>query len=85
MSKALAVITHDFDSKRIGQRESDGYLSATDMCQGAGKLWGNYWQVDDTQACITVIAADIGIPISALVQSNKGGNDRGGLALLERA
>lgn len=54
----------------------DGYIDATLMCQAAGKLWGDYWRNAKTKAYVKVLEADMGIPISALIVSIKGGNDK---------
>ena len=60
----------------VHQRPIDGYVNATELCQKSGKLFGNYHQLARTKAFLGVLSADIGIPISALVQVVKGGNDK---------
>lgn len=50
-------------------RLSDGYISATKMCQSAGKMWGHYNAVEGNQAFRIALAASIGSPVEALVQS----------------
>jgi hypothetical protein len=57
----------------VRQRARDGYINATAMCKAAGKLWGNYHQNEGSQAFLMELEADIGIPISELVQSVRGG------------
>ena len=45
---------------------------APSMCKAAGKLWGHYNENETSQAFLMELEADIGIPISELVQSVKG-------------
>jgi hypothetical protein len=73
MSETQAIIVHDLDAMPVGQRTSDGYINATAMCQAAGKLWGNYHQTQETERFLQALASDIGIPISLLVHSVRGG------------
>ncbi len=81
-SNALIVTTpqlwieHPVDGGVVPQRPTDGYINATLLCQRAGKLFGNYRQNAQTQAFLEALSADIGIPISGLVQSIRGGNDK---------
>ena len=58
----------------IHQRQADGYINATAMCKVAGKLWGHYQENAQTKAFLKALSADIGIPISDVVQSIKGGD-----------
>lgn len=60
----------------IYQRPADGYINATAMCQAAGKLWGDYRRLNATEAYLAALSADMGIPISELAQSMKGGDTR---------
>ena len=71
----LALIPHRVDNGLIiPQRQSDGYINATAMCQVAGKLLADYMRLKTTEAFLEELAADMGIPISELIQSVKGGN-----------
>ena len=70
------LIEHSLEGEVIPQRPRDGYINATLLCKKSGKLFGNYHQLDQTQAFLGALSADIGIPISGLVQIIKGGNDR---------
>lgn len=57
----------------IEQRAKDGYINATTMCQAAGRNWADYSRLNATQAFLPELSADMGIPISDLVQSVRGG------------
>ena len=70
----LALIDHKVESRVIQQRATDGYINATAMCRAAGKLFGHYWANKQTKAFLEELQADIGIPISELVQRVKGGH-----------
>ena len=48
-------------------------VNATQMCRAAGKLFGNYWQLDSTKNYLRELSFDIGIPISKLYEKTKGG------------
>lgn len=72
----LELIPHQAQGATIYQRPEDGYINATAMCQAAGKLFGHYRSNTATEGFLGALSADIGIPISALVQSLKGGEPR---------
>lgn len=57
----------------IYQRPADGYINATAMCQAASKQWGHYNEARATREFVAELASDIGIPISGLIQSVRGG------------
>ena len=69
-----ALAQHSFNNVTIEQRHADGYLNATAMCQASGKLWGHYRSLASTQSFLAALSTDIGITISDLIQSVKGGN-----------
>lgn len=46
------------------------------MCQASGKLFGHFRETAQTKAYLAALSDDIGIPISELVQSLKGGDPR---------
>ena len=58
----------------IPQRIFDGYLNATKMCRSQSKQIGHYLENKNTKAYLLELSSDIGIPISELVQSVKGGD-----------
>lgn len=71
----LTLIPHKVDNGLIiAQRQSDGYINATAMCQVAGKLLADYTRLKTTEAFLMELAADMGIPISELIQQVKGGS-----------
>src|SRR5689334_12214916 len=71
----LALIPHEVRGGRVvQQRRNDGYINATAMCEAVGKLFGHYRANKTTDAFLAALASDIGIPISELVQSVKGGD-----------
>lgn len=69
----LALIPHRVDGELIEQRKIDGYINATAMCRAAGRLFGDYARLKTTDAYLRELSSDMGIPISELVQSVKGG------------
>lgn len=73
MQLSLDLIPHKVGNEIISLRAKDGYVNATAMCKAAGKFWGHYRSSSPTDAFLDVLSADIGIPISKLVQSIKGG------------
>lgn len=68
-----AIIVRELEAMPVGQRAKDGYINATAMCEVAGKLWGNYRQLQGTQDFLEELGSDIGIPISLLTHSVRGG------------
>lgn len=70
----LALIPHRVENALIQQRASDGYFNATEVCKAAGKQFGHYLENATTKAFLKELAADIGIPISELIQMVRGGN-----------
>lgn len=72
----LDLIPHEENGSVIDQRASDGYINATALCKAAGKLWSDYRRLGNTVAFLDELSADMGIPISNLVHSIKGGDTR---------
>ena len=70
------LIEHSVDGDVIHQRPHDGYINATELCRQSGKLFGNYHQTAQTQAFLSELSLDIGIPISNLVQVIRGRGDK---------
>ena len=70
----LSLIPHKVEDRIVQQRAVDGYINATAMCQAAaGKLFGDYYRLRTTKEFLAALEADMGIPISELVQVVKGG------------
>lgn len=53
--------------------DSDQYVNATQMCKATGKKWNDYWRLEQTQAFLSALSAETGIPVSRLVVVRKGG------------
>jgi hypothetical protein len=71
---ALPLVQYELAQEVIHQRVRDGYVNATAMCKAADKLWGHYRENATTKAFLEALSADIGIPITELVQSIRGGS-----------
>jgi len=71
---SLSLISRKVEDSTVEQRENDGYINATAMCSAAGKLFAHYLENKQTKNFLGALQADIGIPISELVQVMKGGN-----------
>jgi hypothetical protein len=72
------LISRDFHGATIRQR-SDGYLSATDMCQSVGKLFADYKRLKSTKEFVSALSWSMGIPIYLIIQiTKKGPNDKRG-------
>lgn len=71
---SLALIPHVSDGVVISQRAHDGYFNATAACRAARKSWAHYLENASTKAYIKELSSDIGIPISELIQSLRGGD-----------
>jgi hypothetical protein len=69
MSK-LALVYNDVEITQ----QRNGHLNATAMCQANGKLWADYARNQATVEFIEALSVDMGIPISKLVVTRKGGN-----------
>lgn len=69
----MHLVPHSYQGSIIQQRPDDGYINATAMCKAANKLWADYNRLTTTQAFFSALSTDMGIPISTLVQSVKGG------------
>jgi hypothetical protein len=70
---SLELIPHAVQNAVVEQRARDGYINATALCKAAGKLWSDYRRNSTTVEFFAALEADMGIPISELVQSVKGG------------
>ena len=52
-------------------------VNATMMCKAAGKMFGHYWELISTKNYLRELSSDIGIAITDLIKSNRGGNNSG--------
>jgi len=71
---SLSLIPHKVQNAVVDQRSEDGYINATAMCKAAGKLIGHYSENQNTKAYLSELSSDVGIPITELMQSIKGGD-----------
>ncbi|MBS7783104.1 KilA-N domain-containing protein [Providencia stuartii] len=69
----LPLISRQENNVVISQRAHDGYINATAMCKAAGKLLGHYLENSTAKSFLSELSADIGIPISELIQTVRGG------------
>ena len=65
---SLALIQHQMNNAVIAQRESDGYINATDLCKAAGKRWYNYVRNENTGHFLRALEAKTQIRASELIQ-----------------
>lgn len=71
----LALIPHKTDNGLIiAQRQLDGYINATAMCQATGRKLSHYLENQSTKEFIKELETDAGIPASELIQVVRGGN-----------
>lgn len=70
----LALIPHQVEDTLVQQRSTDGYLNATAMCQAVGKSFADYQRLVSTKDYLTELSTDMGIPMSELIQSLRGGS-----------
>ena len=75
-SQPSLLIEHSVDGVVVPQRPRDGYINATLLCKQAGRKFNDYHRLGQTEAFLEELAAETGIPVSALVQVIKGGNDK---------
>ena len=68
----MNIISRKIDGLTIGQRDSDGYVNATAMCQGASKRIQDYWDNKGTKSFLHEVSEITGISVNTLVESRKG-------------
>lgn len=69
----LPLVEYRLEKEVIHQRVRDGYVNATAMCKAADKSWADYNRLGNSTAFLNALSADMGIPITELVQSIRGG------------
>jgi hypothetical protein len=72
----LQLFDHEFNGRKIRQRSEDGYVNLTDMSKAGSKTVASFLRLKETKAYIAVVAADVQIHTSAIVQISKGGDDQ---------
>lgn len=74
---AIVHLTKTFGDVTITARPEDSYVDATALCKLANKKWNNYYVNKRTTAFLAALESETGIPVTALVQSSKGGSAGG--------
>lgn len=69
----LAVIDREVDNSHINQRLMDGYINATALCKACKKDFYDYSRLKSTKEFIDELSSETEIPVSALIQTVKGG------------
>jgi hypothetical protein len=69
----MSIISKTFNDRVIRIRKEDRYVSATDMAQACGKLFGHWNTLKATTEYLQVLEPVIGIPITEIIEINKGG------------
>jgi hypothetical protein len=50
----------------------DPLTNASAMCRAYGKRWADYWRDRNTQEFLALLSAEVGVPVSELVQVKQG-------------
>lgn len=69
----FAFIDRQIDNNIIQQRMLDGYINATAICKAAKKNFADYRRLKNTNEFLDELSAEMEIPITALIQTIKGG------------
>jgi len=56
----------------ISSRPLDHYVNSTQLCQAGGKKFNDWFRLDTTNELIKELSSEAGIPVSLLVESNRG-------------
>lgn len=65
------------EATKIGKYDVPAsYVNVTQMCQANEKQFNDYSRLEITKAYLDGLSADTGIPVSGLVITIKGGNDK---------
>lgn len=67
-----------YNGQEINQRDHDGYINATQMCQANGKLFADWKRSEDYKRYTEGLSLSMGIPIDRIVISKPGRPSRGG-------
>lgn len=66
-------MAYEEDNAIIYQRIEDGYVNATAMCKVAGKLMGNYNQLETTKRFVAALSSRCEIPTWDIIVTKRGG------------
>lgn len=72
VDKNTLLLRHEFGGNSVLQRQSDGFINATEMCKACDKRWPDYFRLDAAKAFIDALSSDVQICASQLVESQKG-------------
>ena len=75
---SLELIQRAVNDSIIEQRAIDGYINATALCKAAEKEWAHYHSNKSTKEFLAELSTDLGIPMSDIIQSVKGGSGQQG-------
>jgi len=64
------------EEKFIIPMREDGYIHATILCKASGKKFNDYNRLHNTKEYIKEVIAETGIPVSAMIEVYKGGNNK---------
>jgi hypothetical protein len=73
---------HDISPLEVGKgftidhREEDGYINITNLCKVGKKKFNDWKRLGKTKEFIKILNTETGIPVSVLIKTNKGGNDK---------
>ena len=56
----------------ITSRSEDNFINATQLCQAGGKLFADWYRLDNTKQLINEATSDADIPASLLIDVKKG-------------
>lgn len=68
----MSILARSFNDRLIRIRQSDRYVSGTDMAQAANKLFADWNRLKSTSEYLKELESAMGIPISELVEIHKG-------------
>ena len=60
----------------IEHREEDGYINVTNLCKAGNKKFYGWHRLDKTKTFLRLLSAEAQICASALIKTNKGGNNK---------
>ena len=66
----------NLNNVNITSRPIDHYVNATQLCQAGGKKFNDWFRLDTTKELINELSAEAGIPVSAFIDTKRGGNNK---------
>ncbi len=65
MQEEKSIIRRELNGCIVPQRQVDGYINLSKLCEAGGKKLANWNQMKSTKAYLAALSSDIGIPISS--------------------